>query len=159
MIPLLSGLSVFIGVGKTTGLSSSDTLNLVPFWIWVPVRIHSFLAESHDQNPLLPSPASHNLIFSGLGFSVSSGRGFCGSASGEVPKVDFLHWLGEYLPSRLPQHPQRFRAPHPSNGGEGSQFLKFPDHTSVSHSSSNTVPVCSLCLLFGSLDLVTPMSS
>lgn len=83
------------------------------------------------QNPMARIPlffpsASHNLVFNGLGFKVSSGRGFCGSASEEVWKADYLYRLAEYLLYRLPSIPSNCQYLTPGNGGEGQTVSKTP---------------------------------
>lgn len=117
-------------------------------------------------SPTSPFRKSH-LVFSRLGFKVSSGRGFCGFSPWEIWEViTFTCWQSTIQASRASW--DRHRVLTPGSGGETSYFLFLAvsssrsldlDHTSVEHSSASTVPVCSPDLLFSSPDLATPMSS
>lgn len=84
--------------------SNSDKLNQRALLDWVLEGIYYFLAEFLGQNPPAPPSRKSLLVFSGLGFKVSSGRGFCGLAPAEVWKADYLHALAEYC-TGLPQYP------------------------------------------------------
>lgn len=71
--------------------SNADKLNQCALLDWV-------LLPGRFPWPESPAPPSWKslLVFSGLGFKVSSGRGFCGLAPDEVWKADYLCVLAEH---------------------------------------------------------------
>lgn len=155
--PGFSFLSIFIGAWRTTSLSNSGKLNHCTLLASSSCEETLLSGRILWPKPLAPTSSKSQSCFSRLAFKVSPGRGFCDWASEEVWKAYYLHGLAEYY-TGFPVSMAMVGTLLQAMVGRSRQFLKFPDHTSASHSPANTVPVCSLYLLFGSPDLVTLMS-